>query len=144
MMGIVVAAHGDLAQALVATARMVFAGSGKVEAVAITDRDDAAGYEAKLQAAIAQVSDQNGVLVLTDMFGGTPSNVGMTMHQTGRIEVLTGANLPMLIKAMQLAAKNVDLATASKDVKEYGRRSIAVASQVLGVENSTAGEGKKQ
>jgi PTS system mannose-specific IIA component len=143
MIGIVVAAHGDLAQALVGTARLVFAGEGRIEAVAITESDDAAAYESKLQAAIARVNDQSGVLVLTDMFGGTPSNVGMTMHQAGKIEVLTGANLPMLIKAMQLAAKNVDLATASSDVKEYGRRSIAVASQVLGVASTTPAEGNR-
>ena len=133
MIGIVVAAHGGLAEALVKTARTVFPDGGPVEAVGITENDDAAGYVLRLHEAVQRVGAENGVLVLTDMFGGTPSNVGLTMHQAGRVEVLTGANLPMLIKAMQLAAKQSDLAAISKQVKEYGQRSIAVASEVLGI-----------
>ena len=71
------------------------------------------------------------MLVLTDMFGGTPSNVGLTLHQAGRVEVLTGANLPMLIKALQLSVKDLDLASAARQVRESGARAIAVASEVL-------------
>jgi len=133
MIGIVVAAHGGLAEALVKTARTVFPEGAPVEAVGITENDDAAGYDLRLHEAVQRVGAEHGVLVLTDMFGGTPSNVGLTMHQAGRVEVLTGANLPMLIKAMQLAMKHADLAVISKQVKEYGQRSIAVASEVLGV-----------
>ena len=133
MIGIVVAAHGGLAEALVKTACTVFPEGSPVEAVGITENDDAASYDLRLHEAVLKVGGANGVLVLTDMFGGTPSNVGLTMHQAGRVEVLTGANLPMLIKAMQLASKNPDLAAVSKQVKEYGQRSIAVASEVLGV-----------
>jgi PTS system mannose-specific IIA component len=132
MIGVVVAAHGELAQALVATARLVVPNPGHVVAVGIEAQDDTASYEARLQAAVASVqSERGGVLVLTDMFGGTPSNVGLTMHQAGRVEVLTGANLPMLIKALQLSHKDLDLATAARQVKESGARAIAVASEVL-------------
>jgi mannose PTS system EIIA component len=138
MIGIVVAAHGGLAEALVRTARTVFPEGAPVEAVGITETDDAAGYDLRLHEAVQKVGGIEGVLVLTDMFGGTPSNVGLTMHQAGRVEVLTGANLPMLIKAMQLATKNSDLAAVSKQVKDYGQRSIAVASEVLGVQKPAA------
>ena len=133
MIGVVVAAHGELAQALVATARLVVPNPGSVVAVGIDSEDDTASYEARLQQAVQTVQpNQGGVLVLTDMFGGTPSNVGMTMHQSGRVEVLTGANLPMLIKAMQLCSScGLDLATVARLVKESGSRAIAVASEVL-------------
>jgi PTS system mannose-specific IIA component len=69
--------------------------------------------------------------VLTDMFGGTPANVGLTMHQPGRVEVLTGANLPMLIKALQLCHTQVDLAMVAGQVRHSGARAITVASEVL-------------
>ena len=132
MIGVVVAAHGELAQALVATARLVVQDPGHVVAVGIESKDDTASYESRLQAAVTQVqTERGGVLVLTDMFGGTPSNVGLTMHQAGKVEVLTGANLPMLIKALQLSRKELDLATAARQVKESGIRAIAVASEVL-------------
>jgi PTS system mannose-specific IIA component len=142
MIGIVVAAHGVLANALVTTARSVFPESGLIEAVGITDSDDAASYEARLQAAVERVQGGDGVLVLTDMFGGTPSNVGLTLHRQGHVEVLTGANLPMLIKAMQLSSRGAALQTAAVDVKEYGLRAIAVASEVLGVDES-AGDSER-
>jgi PTS system mannose-specific IIA component len=132
MIGVVVAAHGELAEALVATAKLVVQDPGHVVAVGIESEDDTASYEARLQAAVkAAQRERGGVLVLTDMFGGTPSNVGMTMHQAGMVEVLTGANLPMLIKALQLSSRELDLATVARQVKESGARAIAVASEVL-------------
>jgi PTS system mannose-specific IIA component len=132
MIGIVVAAHGNLAQALVATAQLVVGSPCQVVAVGIKQEDDTASYEARLQAAVAAVREPAGaVLVLTDMFGGTPANVGLTMHQPGRVEVLTGANLPMLIKALQLCHTQVDLAMVAGQVRHSGARAITVASEVL-------------
>lgn len=132
MIGVVVATHGELAQALVTTAKSVVPDPGSVVAVGIESVDDTASYEARLQAAVSAVqSERGGVLVLTDMFGGTPANVGLTMHEAGRVEILTGANLPMLIKALQLSRKETDLASAARQVKESGIRAIAVASEVL-------------
>ena len=101
MIGIVVAAHGGLAEALVSTAQMVVASSGRVSAVGISSQDDGDAYEQRLRAAIESVKGKKGVLIITDMFGGTPSNISLTLHKVGEVEVLTGANLPMVIKAMQ-------------------------------------------
>ena len=132
MIGVVVAAHGELAQALVATAQLVVSDPGPVQAVGIDGTDDTASYEARLQAAVQQVQQAgNGVLVLTDMFGGTPANVGLTMHEPGTVEVLTGANLPMLIKALQLSRSDLALGTAARLVRESGTRAIAIATEVL-------------
>ncbi len=135
MIGVVVAAHGTLAEALVATARLVVPGGGPVEAVSIAPGEDGAHFESRLRDAVERARRDGGVLVLTDMFGGTPSNVGLTMHESDRVEVLTGANLPMLIKALNLAAKDISLADAARQIKTYGERAIAVASEVLSGES---------
>ena len=139
-MGSLLPLTGTSPTALVATARAVVSESGPVQAVGITDQDDSARYDARLHEAVKIVQSEHGVLVLTDMFGGTPSNVGLTLHQEGKVEVLTGANLPMLIKAMQLSTKGSDLAAASRQVKEYGKRAISIASEVLGASEPVAKE----
>ncbi len=131
MIGVVVAAHGKLAEALLESALLVVPDARHVRAVAITEADDSASYESRLKAAIKEVQADRGVLMLTDMFGGSPSNIGLTLHQPGSVEVLTGANLPMLIRALQIGSRDIDLAGASREVKEYGKRAIAVASEVL-------------
>ncbi len=132
MIGIVVAAHGGLAAALVETAKIVVQDAGNVLAIGVTDADDAVSYENRLRAATEKLNTGAGVLVLTDMFGGTPSNIGLSLHRSGEVEVLTGTNLPMLIKAIQVSTQDVDLSAASRQVREYGERAITVASEVLG------------
>lgn len=134
MIGVIVAAHGKLAESLVEAALMVVPGSEQVQAVGITAADDSIAYERRLRAAIEAMRDSSGVLILTDMFGGSPSNIGLTLHHPGAVEVLTGANLPMLIRALQLRRGDLDLAAAAREVKEYGARAIAVASEVLGAD----------
>jgi PTS system mannose-specific IIA component len=131
VIGIVVAAHGSLAQALVEAALLVVPEEGRVRAVAISRGDDSHAFETRLKAAIDGFGGA-GVLVLSDMFGGTPSNIGLTLHAPGKVEVLTGTNLPMLIRALQVAGRELDLLAAAREVKEYGARAIAVASEVLG------------
>ena len=103
---------------------------------------DALKDEGKLDEAIAKLKSSNGVLVLTDMFGGTPSQVSMTKHNTGRVEVITGASLPMLIKALQISTQEIDLFEAGKQIKQSGTRAIVIASEVLGVPQSTNQGGK--
>ncbi len=132
MIGVVIATHARLAEALLATARGVVANATRVVAVEISEGDTTQAFDTRLREAVQSVQSEHGVLVITDMFGGTPSNVGLTLHKVGVVEVLTGANLPMAIKALQCSVKDVDLATAARQVKEAGLRSIAVASEVLG------------
>ena len=133
MIGIVVSAHGELAAALANAAQLVVPGEGRVVTVAVLPDDDSASYEARLRSAIDAAQADTGVIVLTDMFGGTPSNVGMTLYDPGRVEVLTGVNLPMLIKALQLSEQGADLDEVAREVSTAGQRSIAVASEVLGL-----------
>src|SRR6185312_13347910 len=83
-----------------------------------------------IAAAIRKVDAGAGVLILTDMFGGTPSNLGLSMLEAGRVEVLTGVNLPMLIKLAK-AGDRQDLLTLARDMAEHGRTAIRVASDLL-------------
>lgn len=134
MIGIVIAAHGAWAASCLQTAQMVV-GEGQIAiALGIEAQDDSASFAARLKAAVATMlghNDSHGVLVLTDMFGGSPSNVGLTLHQPGSVEIVTGANLPMLIKALQICPKAADLSQVARLVKEAGIRAIAIASEVL-------------
>ncbi|MEO0592570.1 MAG: PTS sugar transporter subunit IIA [Myxococcota bacterium] len=131
MIGVVIATHADIAEAMLATARRVIQYDGKAAAVEILETDTTASYEQRLRRAVTEVEQPQGVLVLTDMFGGTPSNVSMTLHESNRIEVLTGANLPMVIKALQLSGGEEPLTQVAQEVKDAGVRAIAVASDVL-------------
>lgn len=139
MIGIVIATHANLGEALLNTARAVVPTATSVVTVAIGESDSAVSYEAKLREAIESVRGDGGVLVLTDMFGGTPSNVGMTLHDSTAVEVLTGANLPMVVKAMQLASRSVELGVAARQIRDAGQRAIAIASEVLGAVATAGG-----
>jgi PTS system mannose-specific IIA component len=132
VIGVVVAAHGNLAEALVQTAQLVVPDPGAVVALAVRADDDSVTYEARFRSTVKEIQlARDAVLVLTDMFGGTPSNIGMTLHRAGHVEVLTGVNLPMLIKVLQLIGRDTDLETIARQAKESGARSIAIASEVL-------------
>jgi len=99
MIGLVVATHGTLGEALLATAAMIVGRSEQVCALSLSRDHDPAELHALLARAVEEVgTDGDGVLVLVDMFGGTPANIGMTLLEPGRIELLTGVNLPMMIK----------------------------------------------
>jgi len=131
MIGVVIASHGDLARSLATTAGAVTRSNIRIEAVSIDPIDDTAAYGARLTQAVDAVETGEGVLVLTDMFGGTPSNVGMTLHRSGKVEVLTGVNLPMVIKALQISTSGANLTAAAVEVKEAGMRAITIATEVL-------------
>jgi PTS system mannose-specific IIA component len=83
-----------------------------------------------IRLAVKKVDSKNGVILLTDMFGGTPSNLAISMLREGKVEVLAGVNLPMLIKLAE-ARKDTSLSNAAQKAKEAGQRYIAIASQIL-------------
>jgi PTS system mannose-specific IIA component len=131
MIGIVVATHGLLGQALVDTAIEVVKKHGPLQVMGIVRGDSTSDYENSLRAAVQEVQHGSGVVILTDMFGGTPSNIGMTLHDVGKVELLTGVNLPMLIKALQLSVGHKRLDQVAAELQVAAHRSIAVASKVL-------------
>ena len=131
MLGIVIVTHGRLGQEMLKTAEFIV---GSLEGCRTVSIEGDRGPDAMRQAiaeAIEAANKGGGVLVLTDMFGGTPSNISLSFLEEGRVEVLTGVNLPMLIKAVQLR-ENGSLAEVAQAIGEYSRKSITVAGEILG------------
>jgi PTS system mannose-specific IIA component len=137
VIGVVVITHGQLATELVNSAEMIVGDLPHFTAVSIGWHDDVNDAREDISQAIDRVRGDGGVLLLTDMFGGTPSNLGMTFLEKDRIEVITGVNLPMLIK---LAGKtrSSDLLAVAQEMREHGRNAIWVASDFLRAEKTGA------
>ena len=128
--GVVVVSHGQLATELLNAAEMIVGDLPKFAAVSIGWHDNVDVARAAIEQAIARVDAGRGVLLLTDMFGGTPSNLGMSFLSEGKVEVVTGVNLPMLIRLAR-ANPAKDIATLAAELCEHGRLAIRVASALL-------------
>ena len=137
MIGVVVVTHGQLAIELVNAAEMIVGDLPKFTAVSIGWHDDVNDAREEIVQAIERVRGEEGVLLLTDMFGGTPSNLGMTFLEKDRIEVITGVNLPMLIKLAALP-QSQDLLAVARQMRDDGRNAIWVASDLLRGEKSVS------
>ena len=127
--GVVVVTHGQLATELLNAAEMIVGDLPRFAAVSIGWHDDVNVAREAIQRAVARVDQGAGVLLLTDMFGGTPSNLGLSLLEAGRVEVVTGVNLPMLIKLAR--AESGDLLTIARQLCDHGRAAIRVASELL-------------
>ena len=133
MIGVVVVTHGQLANELVNAAEMIVGDLPQVTAVSLGWHDEVNDAREDVAQAIERVRGEDGVLLLTDMFGGTPSNLGMTFLEEDRVEVITGVNLPMLIKLAHLQSSS-DLLGVAREMREVGRNAIWVASDLLHAE----------
>ncbi len=134
MIGVVIVTHGGLAHEFRAALEHVVGRQEFLETLSIGPEDDMEARRAELVAAIRRVSAPDGVIVMTDMFGGTPSNLAINVMDETGAEVIAGINLPMLIK-LASARKDMKLHQAVQAAKEAGRKYISVASQVLASEN---------
>ncbi|MBI1359136.1 MAG: PTS fructose transporter subunit IIA [Alphaproteobacteria bacterium] len=130
MIGLVVVTHGRLAEEFIAAAEHVVGPQQAVLAVSIGPDDDMDMRRKEIIAAARECDSGDGVIILTDMFGGTPSNLAISVMSTGKIEVIAGANLPMLIKLAEVRAK-MPMAEAALAAQEAGRKYISVASALL-------------
>lgn len=130
MIGLVLVTHGQLAAEFRNAVEHVVGPQENFETVAIGADDDMEQRRRDIVDAVAKVDQGSGVVVLTDMFGGTPSNLAISVMEPGRIEVIAGMNLPMLIK-LSSVRKNGDLAAAVEQAQVAGRKYINVASQLL-------------
>jgi PTS system mannose-specific IIA component len=136
MIGVVVVTHGQLAHELVKATTTIVGELPQFVAVSIGWHDDPTGGREAIKRAIEQVQTPAGVLVLTDMFGGTPSNLGLTFLEANRVEIITGVNLPMLIKLAHVQS-SPDLLGVAREMREIGRNAIWVASDLLHAEVKT-------
>jgi PTS system mannose-specific IIA component len=131
VIGVVVVTHGQLAAELVNAAEAIVGDLPRFAAVSIGWHDDTDDARDEIRQAIARLQSDSGVLVLTDMFGGTPTNLGLSFVEPDRVEVVTGVNLPMLIKLSSLRPAQPELLAVARELRETGRNAIHVASDLL-------------
>ncbi len=131
MIGILLVTHANLGQALIETLEFI---SEKKEtnlsAVSINIQEDPETLRKKIKKAISDVKTDNGVLILTDMFGGTPSNLSYSFLEEGRVEVISGVNLPILFRAVNSRSK-MKMEALTSVLVEHGKKSISLASDIL-------------
>jgi PTS system mannose-specific IIA component len=131
MVGLVVAAHGRVAEELVSTAEQIV---GKLPAVATCNIEPGTPVEelrAKMKQAVTRVDEGEGVIILADLFGGTPCKESLMMCQRMNLEVLAGVNLPMLLKANSLRSEQMSLPEMANQLASHGQRNITCASALL-------------
>lgn len=130
MIGVLIVTHKELAEALLSVCDLIM---GRQEGMAAVSLDPNASPETcrqLIQQGLAQVNNGDGVIILTDMLGGTPSNLSLAFLQTGKVEVVTGVNLPMLMKLANLRDLK-DLSQVASALRQSGQQGITVASEVL-------------
>jgi len=130
MIGLVLVTHGSLATEFVVAMEHVVGPQQQIETICIGPEDDMELRRADIATAVARVNDGSGVILLTDLFGGTPSNLAISLLKAGEIEVIAGINLPMLVKLAKVRGE-LPLAEAVDVAQEAGRKYINVASRVL-------------
>ncbi|WND03926.1 PTS sugar transporter subunit IIA [Temperatibacter marinus] len=131
MIGMVLVTHGRLAEEFIAATEHVVGPQDFIQAICIGPDDDMEIRREEIQKAVAETNCDNGVILLTDMFGGTPSNLAISLLEKDRVEVIAGINLPMLIKLASVR-RDSSLDQAVEAAKEAGIKYINVASHVLG------------
>ncbi|WP_339781081.1 PTS sugar transporter subunit IIA [uncultured Thalassospira sp.] len=130
MIGMVLVTHGDLAREFVAALEHVVGAQDNVAAVCIGPDDDMEQRRADILAAVEEVDSGQGVVLLTDMFGGTPSNLAISIMEQAHVEVIAGVNLPLLIKLASVRVEGT-LAQSVNAAQDAGRKYINVASRLL-------------
>ncbi|MBB4642261.1 PTS sugar transporter subunit IIA [Rhizorhapis suberifaciens] len=131
MIGLVLVTHGFLAKEFVIAMEHVVGPQKAIETVCIGPEDDMEVRRADIAAAVESVNDGSGVILLTDLFGGTPSNLAISLLKAGEVEVIAGINLPMLIR-LESARKSMTVQKAVAAAREAGQKYISVASELLG------------
>lgn len=132
MTGILVVTHGNLASTLIETLDFIMGEEqDRLLPISIDIKEDPDNLRKKIKQGILKVSSDKGVLIFTDMFGGTPSNLAYSFLDEGKIEVISGVNLPLLLKAVTARKKSMDMETLANLLVEHGKKSISLASGIL-------------
>lgn len=134
MIGGIIVSHGKLAEELLNALNIILGEAVNIEAISIGWYDDVEESKKKINLSLKRVDKKNGVLIFTDMFGGTPSNLSFTFLKDGSVEIITGVNLPMLIKFVSLQ-RSYNLKEVAQKVVEQGKKNIHLASALLSSRN---------
>ncbi|MHB1398830.1 MAG: PTS sugar transporter subunit IIA [Trichloromonadaceae bacterium] len=130
MIGLVIATHANLGSEILLATEMIIGTLSQAKAVGIRKEDSVEEIRAAVTGAIDTVSDNQGVIIMTDMFGGTPSNISLAFLEPDRVEVLTGVNLPMVLKFFN-SQEGLSLAELALLLQSYGQQGITLPSQFL-------------
>lgn len=135
MIGVVVITHGRLADELIDAARLIVGSIEAVEGISMAPDEDMEAAQARILEAIKKVDSGKGVLILTDLFGGTPSNLSLTFLAERKVEVLSGVNLPMLL-SLATGRDNKSLEEVAEMAMNAGKKNITIASRILNLKIS--------
>ena len=130
MIGVLITTHGNLGCELIKAAEMI---KGGIKGVVCVSVDQAKGMEdikKEISTAVKKLDNGRGVLILTDLFGGTPSNISLSFLKEGKVEVVTGVNLPMILKLTEMR-EGTNLKELAQNVRDYGMKNIYLASEIL-------------
>jgi len=132
MIGALIVTHGNLAHELLNAARQIEADVAGIEAVPLEWSDSVEDARDKIAAALETIGrGRRGVIIFTDMFGGTPGNLSLSFLEEGRVEIVTGVNLPMIVKFAMVKEESKDVAELAHVISEKGSKAIRVASDLL-------------
>jgi PTS system mannose-specific IIA component len=131
MIGALIVTHGKLAFELLNAAQRIEANTSGIEAVPLEWNDTVDEAREKIRLALERIGPDRGVIIFTDMFGGTPSNISLSFLERGRVEIVTGVNLPMVVKFATMQQDAKDVATLAHVISETGSNAIRVASDLL-------------
>lgn len=134
MIGALIVTHGNLAHELLNAARQIEADVTGIQAVPLEWSDTVDEARAKIAAALGEIGRDRAVIIFTDMFGGTPSNLSLSFLEQGKVEIVTGVNLPMIVKFATVKQEMKDLSTLAHMISEKGSKAIRVASDLLASE----------
>lgn len=130
MVGVLITTHGNLGSEFIKAAEMI---KGGIKGVVCVSVDQAKGMEdikKEIGTAIKKLDNGKGVLILTDLFGGTPSNISLSFLKEGKVEVVTGVNLPMILKTTEMR-ESANLIELAQNARDYGMKNIYMASEIL-------------
>lgn len=134
MIGGIIVSHGNLAEELLNALTIILGEAPNIESISIGWYDDVEDSKKKINLSLKRVDQKNGIIIFTDMFGGTPSNLSFGLLKDNQVEIITGVNLPMLIKFVSLQRSN-DLKDVARKVVEQGKKNIHLVSALLGAKH---------
>src|SRR5207237_5507807 len=141
VIGALIVTHGNLAYELLNAAQKIESNVGVIEAVPLEWTDSVDEAREKIRQALERIGTDRGVIIFTDMFGGTPSNISLSFLEKDRVEIVTGVNLPMVVKFATMQREAKDVSTLAHVICEKGSKAIRVASDLLSAERRAGAGG---